>query len=77
MWSLSWSWRARGQGIIEYALIIALVVVVVLGTLILFGPQISSAFRTISNNLRKCLGSYRESVKLLTPGASGAEYRLS
>jgi Flp pilus assembly pilin Flp len=46
-----WYWRSRGQGILEYSLIIALVVVVVLGTLILFGPQISSAFRTIENNL--------------------------
>jgi pilus assembly protein Flp/PilA len=51
MWCLYWSCRTRGQGIIEYALIIALVVVVVLATLVLFGPQISSAFRTISNNL--------------------------
>jgi pilus assembly protein Flp/PilA len=44
-------WRSRGQGMIEYSLIIALVLVVVLGTLILFGPQISSAFRTIANNI--------------------------
>ena len=44
-------WRARGQGIVEYSLIIALVVVVVLATLILFGPQISSAFKTIENSI--------------------------
>jgi pilus assembly protein Flp/PilA len=44
-------WRSRGQGILEYSLIIALVVVVVLGTLILLGPEISSAFRTIQNNI--------------------------
>ena len=44
-----WYRQERGQGILEYSLIIALVVVVVLGTLILFGPQISSAFRTIGN----------------------------
>ena len=44
-------WHSRGQGMIEYSLIIALVLVVVLATLILFGPQISSAFRTIANNI--------------------------
>jgi len=42
---------ARGQGLVEYALIIALVAVVVIGTLILLGPQISSIFQNITNNL--------------------------
>jgi len=42
---------ARGQGLVEYALIIALVAVVVIGTLILLGPQIQSIFQNISNNL--------------------------
>ena len=41
----------RGQGLVEYALIIALVAVVVIGTLILLGPQIASIFKNISNNL--------------------------
>jgi pilus assembly protein Flp/PilA len=44
-------WRSRGQSLIEYSLIIALVVVVVLGAIILLGPQISSAFRNIENNI--------------------------
>jgi len=43
--------RDRGQGLVEYALIIALVAVVVIGTLILLGPQINSIFHTISQNL--------------------------
>lgn len=43
--------RARGQGLVEYALIIALVAIVVIGTLILLGPQIASIFKNISNNL--------------------------
>jgi pilus assembly protein Flp/PilA len=43
--------RERGQGLVEYALIIALVAVVVIATLILLGPQIASIFRNISNNL--------------------------
>ena len=43
--------RDRGQGLVEYALIIALVAVVVIGTLILLGPQINSIFVTIKSNL--------------------------
>ncbi len=41
----------RGQGLVEYALIIALVAVVVIATLILLGPQIASIFANINNNL--------------------------
>ena len=41
--------RTRGQGMVEYALIFALIVVVVLGTLILFGPQMSSIYKDIEN----------------------------
>jgi len=41
----------RGQGLVEYALIIALVAVVVIATLILLGPQIKNIFQNISNNL--------------------------
>jgi pilus assembly protein Flp/PilA len=40
-----------GQGLVEYALIIALVAVVVIGVLILLGPQVASIFQHISNNL--------------------------
>lgn len=41
----------RGQGLVEYSLIILLVALVVIATLVLFGPEISSAFRGIENNL--------------------------
>ena len=43
--------REHGQGLVEYALIIALVAIVVIATLILLGPQIASIFQNISNNL--------------------------
>ena len=43
--------RKRGQGLVEYALIIALVAVVVIGILILLGPAIGSIFSNISQNL--------------------------
>ncbi len=38
----------RGQGLVEYALIIALVAVVVIAALVLLGPAISSIFVNIS-----------------------------
>ena len=43
--------RARGQGMLEYALIIALVAVVVIASLVVLGPQISRIFLEISNQL--------------------------
>jgi pilus assembly protein Flp/PilA len=41
----------RGQGLVEYALIIALVAVVVIGTLVLLGPQIASIFHNLNSSL--------------------------
>jgi pilus assembly protein Flp/PilA len=43
--------RARGQGMLEYALIIALVAVVVIATLALLGPQIANIFSNVNNSL--------------------------
>ena len=42
---------ARGQGLVEYALIIALVAIVVIAALVLLGPAISSIFVNISSAL--------------------------
>jgi Flp pilus assembly pilin Flp len=42
---------SRGQGLVEYALIIAFVVIVVVGGLVLLGPPINALFTIISNNL--------------------------
>jgi pilus assembly protein Flp/PilA len=41
----------RGQGMLEYALIIALVAVVVIAALVLLGPQIANIFNNVNNNL--------------------------
>jgi pilus assembly protein Flp/PilA len=41
----------RGQGLVEYALIIALVAIVVIAALVLLGPQISSIFVNINSAL--------------------------
>ncbi|MGO8949245.1 MAG: Flp family type IVb pilin [Ktedonobacterales bacterium] len=43
--------RARGQGMIEYGLIVALIVVVVVSVLILIGGQLGSIFSSIQSAL--------------------------
>ena len=43
--------RTHGQGMVEYALIIALVAVVVIASLVLLGPQIRDIFQTVVNNM--------------------------
>jgi pilus assembly protein Flp/PilA len=43
--------QSRGQGMLEYALIIALVAVVVIAALVLLGPQIANLFNQVNNNL--------------------------
>jgi pilus assembly protein Flp/PilA len=44
-------WNERGQGIIEYTLILVLVAMVVLLVLIILGPQIGNAFSMITHGL--------------------------
>lgn len=41
----------KGQGLVEYSLIIALVAIVVIAILVLMGPQISQIFSTITHGL--------------------------
>ncbi len=41
----------RGQGLVEYALIIALVAIVVIAILVLLGPQIGNLFSSITTAL--------------------------
>ncbi|MEO7002033.1 MAG: pilus assembly protein [Ktedonobacterales bacterium] len=43
--------RSRGQGLVEYALIIALVAIVVIAALLLLGPTISNVFTTITKTI--------------------------
>lgn len=43
--------REKGQGLVEYALLLVLIAVVVLGVLVLLGPQISSVYSRIISNL--------------------------
>jgi len=41
----------KGQGLVEYALILVLVAIVVIAALIILGQTIANVFNTISTNL--------------------------
>ena len=43
--------KEKGQGLVEYALILVLIAVVVIAALTLLGPTISKIFVTINNSL--------------------------
>jgi pilus assembly protein Flp/PilA len=43
--------KEKGQGLVEYALILVLVAVVVIAILTLLGPQIGAVFSRVSNSL--------------------------
>lgn len=43
--------KEKGQGLVEYALILVLVAVVVIAVLTLLGPIIGNVFSTVTDNL--------------------------
>ena len=43
--------RERGQGLVEYALILVLVAVVVIAILLLVGPQVANMFSKVTNGI--------------------------
>jgi len=43
--------KEKGQGLVEYALILVLVAIVVIAVLVLLGPAIGNVFSTIMTNL--------------------------
>jgi pilus assembly protein Flp/PilA len=43
--------KEKGQGLVEYALILVLVAIVVIAVLMLLGPIIGNVFSTINNSL--------------------------
>lgn len=44
--------QERGQGLVEYALILSLLAIVVMAAVMQFGPAIGNVFSTINNSLR-------------------------
>ncbi len=45
--------KEKGQGLVEYALIIVLIAIVVIAALTLLGPQIGNVFNRINNALTR------------------------
>lgn len=43
--------KEEGQGLVEYALILAMVAIVVFAVLLLLGPVVGNVFSTISDSL--------------------------
>ncbi|MGB7875244.1 MAG: Flp family type IVb pilin [Anaerolineales bacterium] len=43
--------KEKGQGLVEYALILVLVAIVVIAVLMLLGPMISNVFSTINSSI--------------------------
>jgi len=43
--------KERGQGLVEYAIILSLVALVVIGVVRLLGPRIGNTFSGISNSM--------------------------
>jgi pilus assembly protein Flp/PilA len=43
--------KEKGQGLVEYAIILALVAIVVIAVMRLLGPQIGNTFSTINSSL--------------------------
>ncbi len=46
-----WMPRERGQGLVEYALILVLVAVVVIAVLLILGPIIGNVFTNLNSRL--------------------------
>ena len=44
--------QEKGQGLVEYALILVLVAIVVIAALMILGPIIGNVFSTINNSLK-------------------------
>ena len=48
--------KEKGQGLVEYALILVLVAIVVIAVLMLLGPIIGNVFSTLNNSLSSVSG---------------------
>lgn len=46
-----WTVREQGQGLVEYAIIIALVAIVVIAVLLILGPMIGNMFTKMNSSM--------------------------
>ena len=49
--------KEKGQGLVEYALILVLIAVVVIAILVVLGPQIANVFSRINDSMSAPMGS--------------------
>jgi pilus assembly protein Flp/PilA len=61
----------KGQGLVEYALILVLVAIVVLAVLLLLGPTVGNAFSNIVANLQRFSGGGSGPITGVAPSRSG------
>jgi pilus assembly protein Flp/PilA len=54
--------KEKGQGLVEYALILVLVAIVVIAVLMLLGPIIGNVFSTVNDSLSSVSGGGGDSV---------------
>ena len=47
--------KEKGQGLVEYALILVLVAIVVIAALLVLGPVIGNSFSTVNNSLNNLM----------------------
>lgn len=52
LWRAGWTGSRRGQTLVEYGLLAALLVIAVIVILSALGPRLSTVFNTILKNLR-------------------------
>jgi pilus assembly protein Flp/PilA len=50
-WAVQRVSSPRGQGLVEYSLILVLVAIVVIAALMMLGPVVGNTFSTINNSL--------------------------
>ena len=75
MFSLtSKSKREKGQGLVEYAIILALVAIVVIGAMRVLGPTIGNTFSTINSSLP---GGSAGTVQTFTKGGTATNSACS
>jgi len=46
-------WQEEGQGLTEYAIILALVAIVVIAILVLLGPEVANLYSRVTNGLNR------------------------
>ncbi len=66
----------KGQGLVEYALILVLVAIVVLGVLLIMGPTIGNVFSNVVDNLVKFSGGGTGAISAVSAQWNGAVVRV-